>query len=471
MPSGTLTNEYIDLLNRQEFVERMIVVSEMLSENQKNVCYALDGSWGVGKSFVLGMFEEQIVKIQSPETTMGKYLLFHYDCWQYDYYEEPLVAIVAAILDAIDKQICVLSDDKKAVVKVVLRRIGNALVKKANQFVEEKTGINTAGIINDLKSVHEEAEKNVEEKHEFDPHFDFKKILGELRSTIESLAKDQTVIFVVDELDRCLPEYTIKVMERLHHVFDDIPNVQLVLSIDKNQIQHVIKRIYGGGTSVEKYLAKFIDFEIKLEEGTVSAVFSERFKTYTNNFEIMRKDTTAREIEEFVSTALEGIDMRRRISTIEKCQLIHNLVSNNSVMDCSIMCMEILLVLFYESGINLERANQNFEILDPFCKTIGKTESTFDALPTGLAKISKMYASNTTRSGGGKYYKYDRQEDVSYINASTLLGRIIGGYRILIGYSEDYWQEQRNGWFIPSEEKSFWEDYIKKFWSMLQIIN
>ena len=255
MPSGTLTNEHVDLLNRQEFVERMIVVSEMLSENQKNVCYALDGSWGVGKSFVLGMFEEQIVKIQSPETTMGKYLLFHYDCWQYDYYEEPLVAIVAAILDAIDKQICVLSDDKKAVVKVVLRRIGNALVKKANQFVEEKTGINTAGIINDLKSVHEEAEKNVEEKHEFDPHFDFKKILGELRSTIESLSKDQTVIFVVDELDRCLPEYTIKVMERLHHVFDDIPNVQLVLSIDKNQIQHVIKRIYGGGTSVEKYLA------------------------------------------------------------------------------------------------------------------------------------------------------------------------------------------------------------------------
>ncbi len=170
MPSGTLTNEHVDLLNRQEFVERMIVVSEMLSGNQKNVCYALNGSWGVGKSFVLGMFEEQIVKIQSPETTMGKYLLFHYDCWQYDYYEEPLVAIVAAILDAIDKQICVLSDDKKAVVKVVLRRIGNALVKKANQFVEEKTGINTAGIINDLKSVHEEAEKNVEEKHEFDPH-------------------------------------------------------------------------------------------------------------------------------------------------------------------------------------------------------------------------------------------------------------------------------------------------------------
>ena len=129
------------------------------------------------------------------------------------------------------------------------------------------------------------------------------------------------------------------------------------------------------------------------------------------------------------------------------------------------------MVLFYECGINLERANRNFDISDPFSKTLGKTESTFDTLPVGLAKISTMYASNTTRSGGGRYYKYDRQADTSYINASTLLGRIIGGYRILIGCSEDYWQEQRNSWFVPSEEKSFWEDHIKKFWSMLQIIN
>lgn len=471
MPSGTLTNEKNDLLKRQEFIDGMITVSEMLSENKKNVCYALNGSWGVGKSFVLEMFEKQIVRIQSPETTMGKYLLFHYDCWQYDYYEEPLVAIVAAILDAIDKQVCILSDDKKSVVKAILRKIGNALVKTANQFIEEKTGIDATSIVNDLKSVHEEAEKMVEEKFEFDPHFDFKKILEELRSTIHSLTKDQTLIFIVDELDRCLPEYTIKVMERLHHVFDDIPNVQLILSIDKTQIEHIIKRIYGGGTSVERYLAKFIDFEIKLEEGTVTDIFSERFKEYTKNFEVMRKDTSTDEIEEFVSVALEGVDMRRRISIIEKCQLIHNLISNNSVMDCSIMCMEILIVLFYGSGINLEKANFNFDISDPFSKALGKKDSTFETLPVGLAKISRMYDSNTTRSGGGRYFKHDRQENVSYINASNLLGRIIGGYRILIGYSEDYWQEQKNSWFVASEEKSFWEDHIKKFWGMLQIIN
>lgn len=471
MPSGTLTSEKVDLLNRQEFVDGMITVSEMLSENKKNVCYALNGTWGVGKSFVLEMFEEQIAKIQTAETTMGKYLMFHYDCWQYDYYEEPLVAIVAAILDEIDKQVCILSKDKMAAVKAVLRKIGNALVNKANQFVEEKTGIDATDIVSDLKSVHEEAGKIVEEKHEFDPHFDFKKILGELRSAIDSLAKDQTLIFVVDELDRCLPEYTIKVMERLHHVFDDIPNVQLVLSIDKAQIQHVIKRTYGGGTSVEKYLAKFIDFEMKLEEGTVTDIFSERFIEYTKNFEVMRKDTSASEIEEFISVALEGVDMRRRISIIEKCQLIHNLISNNSVMDCSIMCMEILIILFYESGINLEKANYNFDISDPFSKTLGKADSMVETLPIGLAKISAMYASNTTRSGGGRYFKHDRQEDVSYINASNLLGRIIGGYRILIGYEEDYWQEQKNSWFVPSEEKSFWEDHIKKFWDMLQIIN
>ena len=57
----TMTNKEIDLLSRDDFVDNMIFVSEMLSINKKNACYAVNGSWGIGKSFVLKLYEKKLV--------------------------------------------------------------------------------------------------------------------------------------------------------------------------------------------------------------------------------------------------------------------------------------------------------------------------------------------------------------------------------------------------------------------------
>ena len=41
----------LDLLGRQEFVDKLKDIALILSKNRKNVCYAINGGWGVGKSF------------------------------------------------------------------------------------------------------------------------------------------------------------------------------------------------------------------------------------------------------------------------------------------------------------------------------------------------------------------------------------------------------------------------------------
>ena len=465
------TVEKLDLLDRQPFVEQLISIANMLADNKKNACYAINGSWGVGKTYVLDMFEQQIRDYGQEGTTLGRFLVLHYNCWQYDYYEEPLIAIVSAMMDAIDDEVCLLSSETKEIIKNALREIAKDFLNEANRFIKKKTGINIKKWVTFWKTAKENAEKKIEENHNFDTYFDFKKKLAKLKNTIGSLSKDQTVLFVVDELDRCLPEYAIKVLERLHHVFDEIPNVQVVLSVDKQQLENTVSQIYGTGTSVESYLAKFIDFEVKLEAGTIQDNFEIRFMYYTKNFELINKDINQSEIDHFITTIMEGIDMRKRIAIVEKCQLLHTFVSNNSVMDSSLMCMEILMVILYESKIDLETANNYFDGLDPFSKGFGNVQSAFKTVPLGLSKISEMYASNDTPSGGGRYFKRDPGDGVVYINASTLLGRIIGGYRYLIGYKDDYWNEKDKGWFIISEEKPFWEDHITKFWDLLQIIN
>ena len=55
-------NSVLDLLNREPFVNQLIKIAEMLSDKKMNACYAINGSWGVGKTFVLDMFEKQSLK-------------------------------------------------------------------------------------------------------------------------------------------------------------------------------------------------------------------------------------------------------------------------------------------------------------------------------------------------------------------------------------------------------------------------
>lgn len=121
---------------------QLVDLTEALSANSENACYAINGEWGVGKTYVLDAFEKRIRSYGKEGTTLSKYLVFHYNCWQYDYYEEPLIAIVAAILDQIDEQVHLLPADKKELFVATLKAIGISMWGKACTVIEEETGVN-----------------------------------------------------------------------------------------------------------------------------------------------------------------------------------------------------------------------------------------------------------------------------------------------------------------------------------------
>lgn len=49
--------------------------------------------------------------------------------------------------------------------------------------------------------------------------------IKDMRATFNQMSEDKCIVIVVDELDRCFPEYLIKVLERLYHLFSDIENI------------------------------------------------------------------------------------------------------------------------------------------------------------------------------------------------------------------------------------------------------
>lgn len=416
-----------DLLSRQAFVDKMIDVTEIIASNKKNICYALNGRWGVGKSFVLDMFERYVKEEQSEETALNKYFLFHYNCWEYDYYEEPLVAIVSSMLDEIEKQENLLSDKAKARIKSALKIIGKGLLAKGSQLIEEKTGINIEKVAFAIKDENDALMKELEGKNKFDSNFNFKKTLEAMKETVKALSKEKTLIFVVDELDRCLPEYAIKVLERLHHVFDNIPNVQLIISVDKKQFEHTVKNIYGEGTDVDKYLAKFIDFEMDLDEGFLSGDFDARFDYYLSRFSFQNSATDKMDIDEFKTQIFQGIDMRGKIEIIDKCFLLHNLLTrDDTIMDYSFMCVEVAFMVLKYWGVDLQAIKPQFNI-----------HKVFDVKPnvsvTGLDYLNELFS-----KGKDNLSYYAQGESFrNYVNRRDIWGVILSSYRYVVGYTRD----------------------------------
>lgn len=326
-------SEKLDVLNRKDFIDKLIQLVEGFADKKQGCCFGIDGAWGSGKTFVLEKFEEQLKVIQSEETAEDKYYVFHYDCWKYDYYEEPAIAIIAAMLDEIDRELSLFSKDVEDAGKVAVETVKTTLKKIASELCKNKIGIDLVEVASEI------LDKTDKEKvKDFDLLYGFKKALEETRKGMQEIANDKTVVIVVDELDRCLPTYSIKVLERLHHIFNGLDNVIVIVSMDKSQLEHSIKAIYGE-IDVDVYLRKFISFKVGLDNG-VASQYAEKYSEYFSMFDML--DEERDEIEFFLSDILTGLDMRTQERIFNKAKVIHTIAVTDNIRDCSIMTFEML---------------------------------------------------------------------------------------------------------------------------------
>ena len=74
---GNLMDKRLDLLDRDEFIENVVKIVNQLSDINRGCCFAIEGGWGVGKTFVIEEIEERLKVIQSEETNCDRYFVFH----------------------------------------------------------------------------------------------------------------------------------------------------------------------------------------------------------------------------------------------------------------------------------------------------------------------------------------------------------------------------------------------------------
>ena len=337
-----------DVLNREEFVNTITEFVHTLSDLKRGCSFAIDGKWGNGKTFLLEMLEDRLREQQSETTADNQYFLFHYNCWQYDYYEEPAVAMVSSLLDSVKEEEKFFGGKIDENIRPTLELVKEEVKKMAGKFVENRIGLNLVDTIDSVKKKKLMLRK---EEKSFDKLFGFKETLDQTRESLKKIAEQKTLIFVVDELDRCIPSYAIKVLERLHHLFADLDNVIVIIAVDGAQLEHSIKEIYGPETCVKEYLKKFINLTFKLDIGELSEGIFEKYQDY---FKLFSKpsEEEKREIETFFSVIWDTVDIRSQEQAMEKIETVHRTLFKEKTK-ILLAVFEIALIKFQNSKINL----------------------------------------------------------------------------------------------------------------------
>lgn len=440
-----------DFLNRQDFIQQVKTVIELLSTNKKNSCFAISGAWGIGKSYVLEKLEKQLLFEQNEETALDKYFVFHFNCWEYDYYEEPLIAIVSAMLDDINTKEYLFTETAREHILSAAKFVLSKLYEGGSKWLESKIGVNLKDITDELSEIHSDATTKIEDANKYDKYLDFKQALSTLREELKEIASERTVIFVVDELDRCIPEYQIKVLERLHHIFNDIENMQVILAVDKAQLERTIQKMFGDNVDTQKYLAKFINFEIELDEGTYNRRFEEMFDFYFNQFD----GNDDPDIIEFKSNIFAGIATREKIEIVEKCHLLHNILNvSNEKKSALFMCVELFLVIIKHTKAEM-----------PYKAHEISFSNMFGDYPTlGLAFLqSKMSRKYRGIHGEERSVYFSSDYNENYINPGDLWGVLLGCYALIT-------HTKFEGYLNNHSTMNFIEDYSKQFWELLETV-
>lgn len=248
-----------DLLRRNE---NLVYFYELLSSQEGVTSIALDGRWGSGKTFFVKQAmllinaknpmsnmdnnkKQSILKAlpffeKTEQSTENYDIAIYYDAWENDNNTDPVLSLIYEIT----KQLGInydIENDSKALKLAGL--VLNALTGRDIKAIIDK--IQDNGLLDEIKK-----EKDVHEN------------IKEFFTTLLAERGNRLVIFI-DELDRCKPSYSVRLLEEIKHYLSD-DNITFVFSVNLDELQHTIRHYYGNSFDSCRYLDRFFDMRICL---------------------------------------------------------------------------------------------------------------------------------------------------------------------------------------------------------------
>lgn len=227
---------------------------------------AIHAPWGAGKTWFGQRWAEHLGQ--------DRHKVVYIDAFAQDHIEDPFLLIAGEFSQLIE------GDEKAKFVKKAggVAKVVAPAVAKTTLNVAIKWLLRDVDLVKEYEAV---SEKIAEESEDALSHWverklvDYEKekesVAGFRVALEEAASKEKRPIVVfVDELDRCRPDFAVRLIERIKHFFET-PNVVFVLLLNREQLERSVQGVYGAATDGDAYLSKFIHFFFTLPESSAQS--------------------------------------------------------------------------------------------------------------------------------------------------------------------------------------------------------
>ncbi len=242
----------VDILKRKTISKQL---SDLVERIEDPIVLALDDKWGSGKTYFL----KRWVAAHKKENG-GTAVTVYFDAFESDYLSDPLVSIITSISERIPKeQQSTLAKWKTAAAKLAKPAFGIALSLAtfgAKQHLDEIGDVLADATSSEVKDAAQQLWETEKER---------KDAIKSFKELLVKLTKDESapIVIVVDELDRCRPDYALLVLEVIKHFFS-VAKVHFIPGVNGAALENSVKARYGGDIDAESYLRKFINVSFSL---------------------------------------------------------------------------------------------------------------------------------------------------------------------------------------------------------------
>jgi hypothetical protein len=233
------------------------------------------GDWGSGKSSLLKMVAADL-------EGRKEFLVLQLNGWLFEGYDDAKTALMETILDEIASRKTLTAKGRGLVVNLIrrvnwLRAVGKALKYGLGVAVAGPAGIGAVAALDAgevLKNAAEkvsEADEEEVEKLLKEPELEVRRGIREFRKDFADLlgeSKVKTLVVIIDDLDRCLPDTIIATLEAIK-LFLFVPNTAFLLGADERLVKYAVRRRFpelpGERAEVGRdYLEKLVPFAVRV---------------------------------------------------------------------------------------------------------------------------------------------------------------------------------------------------------------
>lgn len=247
-----------DIFSRKDFGERL---ASLVEQSQGGLVLALDAQWGEGKSTFIRMWRGHIGHVRDK-----KIKSIYFDAFENDYQKDPFLALAAEIYELTkDKSKEKREEFEKKASNAVKSMVRGALkigVRAASGGILDGTCVDSAEqdistlLSDQVDLIISDRLKNTTKD---------KLAISQFREYLEEFASNEKepIVFIIDELDRCRPDFALELIEQIKHLFS-VNGITFLLVLNRTQLEESIRARYGNKVGATLYLQKFVTLWLSL---------------------------------------------------------------------------------------------------------------------------------------------------------------------------------------------------------------